>query len=289
MESPILVLTIGVTAFMLLLVHEARAGNEDLSLLVKNQNEKIYQLTEYVMRLQEKTTTLEERQEEDTKKFNDIIAKQQTEINVLKEKVLICQDLGTNTELEIRENIREVVFKLEEQNNKMNDLQKDVITTEKATVENTATINILRNPPESFTCGYKSIWPATLANITYDSMFYERSNQPSGGLDIGTGVFTAPYPGTYTVSWSLSSTNDPGNLAYLYLYKNGHYLPESMHYSSLNSFVDNGHSHRGEQGGRTMIMHLDLGETVTLWYDSGDAHVMDIMFCVQLTQFDYGE
>ena len=36
-------------------------------------------------------------------------------------------------------------------------------------------------------------------------------------------------------------------------------------------------------------MHLDLGETVTLWYDSGDAHVMDIMFCVQLTQFDYGE
>ena len=59
MESPALVLTLGLTAFILLFQHKAQAGNEDVIQLVNKQNEKIQQLTETVLKLQEKTTTLE--------------------------------------------------------------------------------------------------------------------------------------------------------------------------------------------------------------------------------------
>merc|ERR1719481_2083518 len=118
MESPSLVLTLGLTAFILLFQQQAQAGNEDVIQLVNKQNEKIHQLTETVLELQEKTTRLElevktvkQRQEEDAKKFNDIILKQQVEMEYLQEKVLLCQEQRTETEFEIREVNKEVVFK----------------------------------------------------------------------------------------------------------------------------------------------------------------------------------
>merc|ERR1712098_10230 len=111
----------------------------------------------------------------------------------------------------------------------MNALEKVVMIMNRTAVQNAASIKVLRDPPESFACGYKDYWPATHSTVTYDSIFYERSNQPTGGLDIGSGVFTASYPGTYTVSWTLWSGNSYGLYAYLFLYRNGERVVESQH------------------------------------------------------------
>merc|ERR1719347_1616218 len=150
--------------------------------------------------------------------------------------------------------------------------------------ENASTLTVLRDPPESFSCVYKDEWPAIVAPITYDSIFYERSNQPTGGLDIRSGVFTAPYPGTYTVSWTLRCSNIKGQYAELQLYKNDDRVYETQHYSSLDS-ASHGND-LNDQGGVTLIMHLDMGEELSLHYTDGDAPAIHVMFCVQLSQFD---
>jgi len=289
MESSTLVLALGLTAFLLLVQHKAQAGNEDLS-----QKEKINQLAEAVLKLQEKTTTLEvevktlkQNQEEDAKKFNDIISKQQTEIKVLQEEMSICQEQRSDTELEIKEYKEESMFAIEEQNNKMSTLQKDLITMNRTVVENDANMKVLRDAPESFACGYQDSWNATHSTITYDSIFYERSNQPTGGLDIGSGVFTAPYPGTYTVTWTLNSDNGKGISAALYLYRNGDRVDESYHYTKLEPYYGVFQSgNEADKGGVTLMMYLDMGEEISLHYTGGDAHVLNVMFCVQMVQFD---
>jgi len=291
MESSTLVLALGLTAFLLLVQHKAQAGNEDLS-----QKEKINQLAEAVLKLQEKTTTLEvevktlkQNQEEDAKKFNDIISKQQSEIKALQAEMSICQEQRSDTELEIKEYKEESMFAIEEQNNKMSTFQKDLITMNRTVVENDANMKVLRDAPESFACGYQDSWNATHSTITYDSIFYERSNQPTGGLDIGSGVFTAPYPGTYTVTWTLNSNNGNGVLfsAQLYLYRNGDRVDESYHNIKLEPYYGVSLSgNRADKGGVTLIMYLDMGEEISLHYTGGDAHVLNVMFCVQMVQFE---
>ena len=52
-----------------------------------------------------------------------------------------------------------------------------------------------------------------------------------GGLDISTGVFTAPHGGSYTVSWDTSAYLDSGEIVYIYLEKNEMTIQESEHHS----------------------------------------------------------
>merc|ERR1719347_547994 len=137
-----MVLILGLTVFILLFRYKAQAGNEELIQQINKQNEKIHQMADAVLKLQEKTTTLElelktvkQRQEEDAKKFNDIISQQQSEIKVWREEVSICEEQRNDTELEMKINNEEIMVKIEEQNNKMNALQKDVIILNKTTVE----------------------------------------------------------------------------------------------------------------------------------------------------------
>jgi len=292
MESSPLVLTLLLTVFIIFFQHKAQAGNEDIIQLVSNQNKKIHQLAETVSKLQEKTTALElqvemmkERQEEDANKCHEVMSTLQQQIGVLQEEVSFCQEQRTNTECEIRKHHEEVAPKLEEQNNKILALERDVMILNRNTVENSAIIKFLREPPESFACGYQNQWFATHATVTYDSIFYERSNQPTGGLDIGSGVFTAPYPGTYTVTWTLWASNENGDFVFLYLFRNGDIIDEPLHRTSLESISQPGY--RMDQGGSTLIMHLDMGEEISLRYTNGNAHVNHVMFCVQLAQFDY--
>ena len=71
-------------------------------------------------------------------------------------------------------------------------------------------IQDLRDPPTSFVCAYQSSTSAYSSTVAYESTFYSRTNQAEGGLSLYTGVYTAPVPGTYTITYSLYSYNDYG-------------------------------------------------------------------------------
>ena len=91
----------------------------------------------------------------------------------------------------------------------------------------------LRYPPYLHSCGSHfeglSIKSQT---VPYTSLLYSSTNTEGGGLNIETGVFTSPHPGTYTATWSLVAQNDRRDYpVILYLYKNGKRIEEAQHYS----------------------------------------------------------
>merc|ERR1711892_1547572 len=61
-------------------------------------------------------------------------------------------------------------------------------------------VSIIRNPPFIHSCGYKSSTTITSQTIPYSILLYSSTNTEGGGLDIATGVFTSPWPGSYTVT-----------------------------------------------------------------------------------------
>merc|ERR1711935_524562 len=133
---------------------------------------------------------------------------------------------------------------------------------------------------EAFFCGYKNqVWEGT---INYQSMFYERTNLPTGGLDLATGIFTSPIPGTYTVTWSLYSWNNDGREVRIDLYKNGERIWEAGQRSS--SGLELGLMR--DWGGSSLILHLDMGETLYLRHTEGTGRVLNVMFCTTLSLTD---
>merc|ERR1740128_673437 len=73
-------------------------------------------------------------------------------------------------------------------------------------------LEVKKDPQYLFQCGYKEFKSYTSYDspITYDSSFYSRTNLATGGLDLATGVFTSPFSGTYTVTFSLFANNYHG-------------------------------------------------------------------------------
>merc|ERR1711935_885582 len=104
-----------------------------------------------------------------------------------------------------------------------------------------------RDPPSIFYCGYKYVTSATRSVITFERLSYSRSNQPTGGLDPETGIFTSPYPGTYSISWSLYASDTAGDhTVRIHLHKNGASVgDESLHYSDYTGAS----GYVGDQGG----------------------------------------
>jgi len=179
---------------------------------------------------------------------------------------------------------------MEEQQQDVTSLSSVVNTIQNTVMGYGAIIHTLRNPPHAHYCGYKEKETASGIRITYESMLYENSNQPSGGLDLSTGIFTAPFPGTYAVTWSYIGYNDHGDNTRITLTKNGPEISETTTYSDYWTAPEpiEQASYTYETASRTMFVHLDLGETVGLWknafYTSGE--VQKLTFCVSLSQFD---
>ena len=105
-------------------------------------------------------------------------------------------------------------------------------------------VSILKTPPFLHACGshydYYYYYTDGPGIIPYTSLLYSSTNMEGGGLDINTGVFTAPQSGSYTVTWSTA--------AYIFhvqifLYKNGEKIQESV----TNSF-EGGSSASYDQG-----------------------------------------
>ena len=103
-------------------------------------------------------------------------------------------------------------------------------------------ITVLRNPPFIHSCGYQRSTSVTVQTITYSTLLYSSTNTEGGGLDIETGIFTSPHPGSYTVTWALFSNSGHGDHdMYIYLYKNGMWIQESQHrsyYTGQSGYVD---------------------------------------------------
>merc|ERR1712179_183695 len=56
-------------------------------------------------------------------------------------------------------------------------------------------------PPYIHECGsHYDCLPASYGTIPFTSLLYSSTNTEGGGLNITTGVFTAPWGGSYTVS-----------------------------------------------------------------------------------------
>ena len=105
-------------------------------------------------------------------------------------------------------------------------------------------VTILRDPPHLHMCGshYDKLQNYNSKPITFSTLLYSATNTEGGGLDISSGVFTAPWGGSYTVTWSTSSDTHSGTYNDIYLYKNSNQVEESRHYSH------NGNSYVQEQG-----------------------------------------
>ena len=96
----------------------------------------------------------------------------------------------------------------EDQTMKVKSLTEDM--NRMMSLEHETSIKVKRDTPEVVYCGYRDHVSSPYVTIKYDSMFYSRTNQPTGGLDLATGVFTSPFPGTYTITYSLYAVNDHG-------------------------------------------------------------------------------
>ena len=122
--------------------------------------------------------------------------------------------------------------------------------------------------------------------ITYDKLLYSSQfglQGDSPGIDINTGKFVAGFSGTWRVDFSLITWPHYGEYIYIYIYKNGVQIPETHFYSYRTS------SQSGEDvntGGRSILLHLELGDEVHLATTRNDDIAYEIIFCVSLEQFD---
>merc|ERR1711915_207646 len=144
--------------------------------------------------------------------------------------------------------------------------------------EQAAEINSLREVPVIYQCGYQDFTGSLNAYVPYDSLYFSHTNEwtSDGGLDTNTGIFTAPVPGTYIITYSaLIDDDDWDTSARLFIVKNEGFIQESKHESAGGTTVN-------DQGGRTLILHLSLGDRVGLWCTDCSAYVYDILTCFYL-------
>merc|ERR1711874_674399 len=65
-------------------------------------------------------------------------------------------------------------------------------------------VTIIRDSPYLHMCGshYEELSYYQTKTVPYSKLLYSSTNTEGGGLDISSGVFTAPCAGSYTVTWS---------------------------------------------------------------------------------------
>ena len=153
--------------------------------------------------------------------------------------VLITLTMGqAKDDLEImKEMMAEMKMEMAELASTKDDLAitKDELAITKArTDELEREVAILKATPYIHSCGFNPGLYATTGTIPYTSLLCASNNTEGGGLDITTGVFTAPHPGTYTVSWDLQAGLDSGEYVNIYLQKNGETLYGAGHFSRYN-------------------------------------------------------
>merc|ERR1711892_1621336 len=196
------------------------------------------------------------------------IAKDDLKLTATKEELTATKEelklTATKEELKLTATKEELSATRDDLTSKDHELERDV--------------SIIRNPPFIHSCGSHSSLSITSQTIPYDSLLYSSTNTEGGGLDIATGVFTSPWPGSYTVTWSLTAQDGAGEFVHIYLRKNGQNIDESLH----KSYYTGPSGEVGDQGGRTLVLHLDMGDTLDLYSYDCSAAIYRTTFCVSL-------
>merc|ERR1712179_182137 len=142
-------------------------------------------------------------------------------------------------------------------------IKDDLTSTKEALMSKTDELErevaILRAPLYIHACGSHNDFLYGSMTIPYTSLLYSSTNTEGGGLDITTGVFTAPWGGSYTVSWDASAYLEHGENVDIFLQKNGENIEESHNVSRYF-----GDRFMNEQDGRTMVLYLGMGDTLQL-------------------------
>ena len=92
------------------------------------------------------------------------------------------------------------------------------------------------------------------------------------------------FSGTWRVDFSLWTSPESSDLRHIdiFLYKNGERIPETKFFSSRSS--DNS-GFDTDTGGRSVLLHLDLGDELYIATTYMEGGAFDIIFCVSLEQF----
>ena len=107
-----------------------------------------------------------------------------------------------------------------------------------------------------------------------------------GGFNISTGIFSVGYSGTWRITASANM-----KLAHIFIHHNNQEIRESkftMTGVTTSKVLNKYSKYEKSTGSRTLLMHLDTGDRVYLRSDTSDYHakIVDIIFCVELVQFD---
>ena len=145
-------------------------------------------------------------------------------------------------------------------------------------------IYFLKNPPMTFACAAHYEYQNSISGqvIPFTNLLYSATNVESV-LDIATGKFTAGHPGSYTATWSMRVLlGYKGTVDFtLFLRKNGENIFDSVHFT-----YHSGPNRSDDYGGRTLVLHLEKGDTLDLYCDRCDGFIANVSFCVSLSQFD---
>merc|ERR1712179_230760 len=212
------------------------------------------------------------------------LAKTEAELAVTQDDLAVTKDELAKTEVELVATKDFLAKSITDQAEALTCLaiKDDLTSTKEALMSKTDELErevaILRAPLYIHACGSHNDFLYGSMTIPYTSLLYSSTNTEGGGLDITTGVFTAPWGGSYTVSWDTLAILDYGEYVNIFLQKNGENIEESRH----NSYYESNERVQ-EQGGRTMVVYLAMGDTLQLYRDSyNTGEIRYTTFCVSL-------
>jgi len=230
--------------------------------------------------------TMKEMMAEMKMEMNERLVRTEAELAITKDALMSnIEELEMKTEMmaEMNERLSLAEGKLAKTEDELTATKDECATTKAKTDELEREVAILRAPPYIHSCGsHFGVLSGSYMTIPYTSLLYSSTNTEGGGLDISTGVFTAPHGGSYTVYWDTNAYLHSGeNVVSIYLQKNGESIEESLHYSRYtgSGVVD-------DQGGRTLMVYLGVGDTLQLYRSDGSGQIFYTTFCVSLTTPD---
>ena len=185
---------------------------------------------------------------------------------------------------EMVENLGEEIQEIRTENKELQEKVEDVLT---ANIGLQKKIEEVQNPPFGYFCSYQDYFDAPNSTITYRKLLYSSQSGLQGdspGIDISTGKFVSGISGTWRVDFSLYTRPDPGKGISIFISKNGEEIPETW---TESYHTDSGYGHEGKTGGRSVLLHLDLGDELQLATTWMEDPAFKIIFCVSLEQIDF--
>merc|ERR1712080_545872 len=201
--------------------------------------------------------------------------------------VLPCLLLLPHTQGELcTQQVEELMLQMKEMKVEMEAMKQEMTAVEKS--PNTA-VSQVRDVPYVMSCAYQDYWDRDETTITYSSLLsdYNNHDKPDGGdgvMDISSGQFTCLTAGYYTVTFSGHAAVEPDEVVNIFINHNGERVYESRWWS-YSSTANGGLI--VDQGSKTVILHLAVGDTLELATTTCDGIIYDLIYCISLTGYDY--